>query len=347
MLERNIMRITRIITIFLLTLPGTSCAVKTKGQENAAESTKIKYEVCYDIRPRRKWYETLFEKVTPFETILTVNLPKTMPGRQEIHEIKFDPEPDRLFSVNGNDYTHFRISVNKKKVRVKINVKATLLKYDLASAMNQEQITVEKEPNLTAFLRPERMIESDDPLIQKLAKDITGTTRLDIVRGIYDFVIYYLDVDVSKLKGVGAAKTAQDKKGMCIDYCDLFAALCRAKQIPARVVAGYRTNFSVSPKHSWVEVYFKDYGWVPFDPSQWKPLSQVYLEDTFYNLEPQLLCFTKIRNDAVLQNNYFYTISKFDEETFSRIYPPVETIKFTKPLRKKYDSRKDAERQER
>ena len=333
-----------LMSALLLTLPGLAYAENIDKQKDAADSNEIEYKVCYDFKPRLKWHQTLF-RVKPFETVLTVNLPKTIPSKQEIIEIKFDPEPDRVFSQSGNDYADFAVSVGKKEVNIKIHVRANVFRYDLATAMKQGQKPSENEPNLTLFLQPERMIESNDAPIQKLAEDINGTSELEIVRSIYDFVISYLEVDVSRLKGIGAAKTAWEKKGMCIDYCDLFVALCRARQIPARVVAGYRAHFTVSPKHSWVEVYLPEYGWVPFDPSQLKTKTKDHLDSKFYNFEPQLLYFTKIRNDTVLQYNYFYIYSGLDKkETFSRIYPPVEKIEFIKPMHKTHDSLEDEKR---
>src|SRR3712207_8757198 len=54
------------------------------------------------------------------------------------------------------------------------------------------------------------------------------------------------------------------------------AALVRTAGIPARVVLGY-TPGTVQPDgsrlvtsddaHAWVEVYFDDLGWIPFDPT--------------------------------------------------------------------------------
>lgn len=63
-------------------------------------------------------------------------------------------------------------------------------------------------------------------------------------------------------------------------YCDYFASamavMLRTQGIPARVVSGYATgarqsdgSFLVkdSDSHTWVEVFFPRYGWIPFEPS--------------------------------------------------------------------------------
>ncbi|MFW3170689.1 transglutaminaseTgpA domain-containing protein [Geodermatophilus sp. CPCC 206100] len=66
------------------------------------------------------------------------------------------------------------------------------------------------------------------------------------------------------------------RQGYCEQYAGAMAALVRAAGVPARVVLGY-TPGTVQPDgsrlvtsndaHAWVEAYFDDVGWVPFDPT--------------------------------------------------------------------------------
>ncbi len=68
----------------------------------------------------------------------------------------------------------------------------------------------------------------------------------------------------------------QLRRGYCEQYAGAMAALVRAAGVPARVVLGY-TPGTVQPDgsrlvtsndaHAWVEVYFDDLGWVPYDPT--------------------------------------------------------------------------------
>ncbi len=64
-------------------------------------------------------------------------------------------------------------------------------------------------------------------------------------------------------------------------YCDYFATtmvvLARAAGIPARLVVGYASGsydegqqrylVTEAEAHSWPELYFPDYGWIPFEPT--------------------------------------------------------------------------------
>ena len=69
----------------------------------------------------------------------------------------------------------------------------------------------------------------------------------------------------------------KNKSGYCEYYAGMLTILARLQGIPARIVTGYLGGqynelgnfytFKQSDAHSWVEVYFKDKGWVSFDPT--------------------------------------------------------------------------------
>ncbi len=73
-----------------------------------------------------------------------------------------------------------------------------------------------------------------------------------------------------------------DKRGFCEMYATSLVVMARSLGIPARLATGYGSG-SYSPvtgyyevrfsdAHSWAEIYFPDYGWVPFDPTPgWEP----------------------------------------------------------------------------
>ena len=69
----------------------------------------------------------------------------------------------------------------------------------------------------------------------------------------------------------------QTKRGYCQHYAGAMALMLRYLGIPARVAAGFtsgvydkeREQWSVYDRdaHTWVEVWFKGFGWLPFDPT--------------------------------------------------------------------------------
>ena len=67
------------------------------------------------------------------------------------------------------------------------------------------------------------------------------------------------------------------KQGYCQQYSGAMALLLRMAGIPARVVTGFSTGATDTKTgeyvvrdfdaHSWVEVYYPDWGWITFDPT--------------------------------------------------------------------------------
>ena len=75
------------------------------------------------------------------------------------------------------------------------------------------------------------------------------------------------NVHVKRLTGLprllGTASVVFDdcfKKGICFDYANLFAVMCRYADIPCYIVDGYRCD-DKSKKHTWNRVYYDDTWW--------------------------------------------------------------------------------------
>ena len=259
-----------------------------------SSTSKVDLDLCYDF--------SVSEKTSKIE--LLVVLPKTIPYRQRIHSIKYSIEPSRVFSENGNDYAEFVFLNPEKRFKLEVNIKARLFRYDLSIARKKHKANSPKDPNLNDFLKQEQYIEKDHRQIQQIAKGIKGRTQAVLVKNIHDYVInnmeYYND-----RKSSGAAYAAKEKKGECIEYADLFVAICRAKNLPARVIQGYTIESRLTPRHAWAEVYLRRYGWVPFDPT-WGDISYKSAKQ-FHYLKSVYLYLTPIRNDEVINNRYYYS----------------------------------------
>jgi transglutaminase-like putative cysteine protease len=71
------------------------------------------------------------------------------------------------------------------------------------------------------------------------------------------------------------------KQGYCDYYATAMVVLTRAAGVPARLAMGYASGtYNLNSKrfvvteadaHSWVEIYFPDIGWVPFEPTASRP----------------------------------------------------------------------------
>jgi transglutaminase-like putative cysteine protease len=237
-------------------------------------------------------------------------IPRTMPNRQSILVIDYSEKPSRIFAENGNSYADFMFVKQENRFRLKISVKAELFRYDLATALKGQQARLSNDVAVKDFLNQATYIEKDDSRIQQIAEAITGRDEIDTVKKIYSYVIENLEYGGFGEKQLGAVKDLQRKKGDCSEYSDLFVALCRAKQIPARVVTGYTVRFdNISPKHHWAEVYLQKYGWVPFDPSWGDVQNTTARAIAFETLSPRYIYLSHIRNDKVLHNKHFYFLT--------------------------------------
>jgi transglutaminase-like putative cysteine protease len=69
----------------------------------------------------------------------------------------------------------------------------------------------------------------------------------------------------------------QEKKGYCEYFASAMVVMLRELNVPSRVVAGFREVpfdqdaggylYTEKQAHTWVEVYFPGYGWIPFEPT--------------------------------------------------------------------------------
>lgn len=235
-----------------------------------------------------------------------VLIPRSIPGRQKILSRKYWPKPSRIFHKNGNHYAEFTFRKPQRHERVKIRIKAELFRYDLTTARAGDLEEPLGDSQAEDFLTSERYIECDDDEIRQIAKDIDGDSELDVVKGIYDHVIDYMDYVIRGEDDKGALVALELGKGDCTEYSDLFVAICRAKNIPARVVTGYTVTADVTKsKHNWAEVYMQDCGWVPIDPTAGDMAGARFRNMAFGRIRPAYIYFSHVRNDHVLDNHNF------------------------------------------
>jgi transglutaminase-like putative cysteine protease len=238
---------------------------------------------------------------------LVTLVPRTMQDRQRILGVSWSEKPLRVFVKDGSCYAEFMFAEPKKRFEVEINIEAKLFRYDLSTARNSQRQRFSEEPSLNTFLRQEKYIEKDHPQIQQIAESLLGRDEMATVKNVYSYVLENLEYAGRSKKDLGALKAAQKKRGDCSEYADLFVALCRALDIPARVITGYAMRpDDVAPKHHWVEVYLQEYGWVPFDPSRGDLQGAAARTRAFETLSPVYVYLSHIRNDEVLHNGHFY-----------------------------------------
>jgi hypothetical protein len=232
---------------------------------------------------------------------LVVALPRTIPERQNIRRIECFPKPLREFSSkSGNRYAEFIITEPQRQFDVEVHIEAELLRCDLSTKLKKHEEEFSPGYEAEDFPQDEG---GNDPLIRGIAGDINGQSEIEMVKGIYDYVINNMEYSIYDGEG-GASYAVQQKSGDCSEYSDLFVALCRAEGIPARVVVGYTVQVDENdlPKHAWAEVYLEDYGWVPFDPT-WGDQEEPRLREALFHTMKPVYIYNKYPDKDEVINN--------------------------------------------
>ncbi|MBP2001728.1 hypothetical protein J2Z69_002773 [Paenibacillus shirakamiensis] len=135
-----------------------------------------------------------------------------------------------------------------------------------------------KENNLAL---PAELPASVKNLAKQIIKD--APTRYEAVMAVQTYLKQHYKYTLkTSIPPTGDDFTAHflfvAKKGYCTHFSTAMAVLLRTQGIPARWVKGFapgqlskedkdRYNVSYADAHAWVEVYFPEFGWVPFDPT--------------------------------------------------------------------------------
>jgi transglutaminase-like putative cysteine protease len=255
---------------------------------------------------------------------LIVPLPKTLADRQKIFRTEISPTPTNIFEENGTRYAEFSVNSPPNHFKVEIYVSAEVYIYDLAAAQNKVNKNLVSEIDFGQYLQSEKFIEKDDPMIQQAAAGITGPDELSIVKAIYDYVIDNMTYDGSTRDTLGAAAAIRGKRGDCSEYASLFVALCRAKGIPAKMAVGYTMPWYVSCKHAWAQVYFNDYGWVPFDPTYEFKNNVKGRDAHFSHLNRMYFYVTSSINDKYV-NDFYSWVYYWGDKAATRELIEIET----------------------
>ena len=151
------------------------------------------------------------------------------------------------------------------------------------------------DPELDYWLQPTKLVTTDG-VVKSEAYLITKDAKTDLekARAIYDWIV---DNTYRNPKtrgcGVGDIKfmlESKDLGGKCADLNALYVGLARASGLPARHIYGLRvarsnngfqslgpsTEVCTKGQHCRVEVWLRDYGWVPVDPAD---VRKVVLEE--------------------------------------------------------------------
>lgn len=214
-------------------------------------------------------------------------------------DISFSPDPsDRQNSTDtrGNKIITATWNTAPRSINVRLSFNAD-------NATNLKMIEtgtpfpISNVPtDIKYYLEATEQIQSKDQRIQHKAGELIQgvTTEFDAVQRIITWVVDHVRY-VTPPAHYDALYSFESGKGNCQNFSHLTAALMRAVGIPVRIVNGITLNksFDITQqrgvltvkmgqgRHSWVEVWFPDLGWVPFDAQQ----TSMFVANRFIRIE--------------------------------------------------------------
>ncbi|MEK6808433.1 MAG: transglutaminase-like domain-containing protein [Nanoarchaeota archaeon] len=129
--------------------------------------------------------------------------------------------------------------------------------------------------DVVKYTFPSPTIDSDNLGIVKKASELAEGED-DLFKVVYNLATWSksnIKYDLSTLTAEVSQKASwvlNNKQGVCDELTSLFIAMSRSLGIPAKFISGIAyTESALFPDkwgpHGWAEIYFPDYGWVPFD----------------------------------------------------------------------------------
>jgi len=165
-----------------------------------------------------------------------------------------------LLAVSGVDTSEFNLEGDNQRI-LQSDGERLIVEITVPDIPENFRMPI---PGQDEFLKPSVSIQSDAALIKNKAREITGEGN-DAVRAARK-ILYWVFGSLQK-EAVASLPNALDvlssMKGDCNEHSVLYAALCRAGGIPAKVVVGLIYLDGAFFYHAWNEVYLGR--WVPVD----------------------------------------------------------------------------------
>ncbi|NOX35993.1 MAG: transglutaminase domain-containing protein [Calditrichaeota bacterium] len=222
--------------------------------------------------------------------------------QQEISNLNFDLTPaadavEEETDSRGNIIRRYIWRNPGQTITARISFRARNKVFVAPITINENNFPVTGLPaGVQVFLQPTDLVQSDHPDIQRKAREL-----VDGAQSVYEAIQRILLWTVEHMHYVlippqfDALYAFRTGEGNCQNYSHLAAALLRAVGIPTRIVNGItlKEGYEVETdqgtfsfrmaqgRHSWIEVYLPDVGWIPFDAQQ----SEFFVSNRYLRIE--------------------------------------------------------------
>ncbi len=233
---------------------------------------------------------------------LRVPLPREDPSLGGLNIAVIEPDPERV-EVNLQA-GRLEIRIDRQVVprefvvvvRIEMNASTRSPVVDPARLEQWDRT----DPEYQLYTQPREGLIRVTDRVARLAADLSARAKhaCDVVRAFWVFFLERMwsgkihHDELSRTDPLGSLLAGGWFD--CLTGSSLFAALCRARGIPARVVNGCTFYPIIPSNHYWAEVLLPPFGWVPFDLASWDlagglDRSSSWEESYFGHVDPRMI----------------------------------------------------------
>ncbi|HLD15375.1 MAG TPA: transglutaminase-like domain-containing protein [Candidatus Nanoarchaeia archaeon] len=194
--------------------------------------------------------------------------------RQTVMKTTFDSVPEAIAKKDTDSIAFTWTEPTSKELRYSLTSKVRVSN-NFFEIKSKSIFPVRKIPGeFFEYTKATEFIDINGEIEAK-AREIIGPISLDedlyeIVFKIADWTKNNIEYSLNTLTAEVDQKSSwvlKNRYGVCDEITNLFISFIRSLGIPARFVSGviYSNIDYKFSNHGWAEVYFPDYGWVPFD----------------------------------------------------------------------------------
>ncbi|MEA1983199.1 MAG: DUF3488 and transglutaminase-like domain-containing protein [Campylobacterota bacterium] len=261
-----------------------STLTKQEGLEWLKESPLKSKERLLNVKNTKEYEVTIYPHAKNW--VYALDMPLSTPNKTELN----------------SDYT---LSANKPLYEKKKFLIKSALSYRLYTNELSNTLLVDKEKNDKTYEALRYIREKNISQKEKALKLLTFFRSLNLS--------YTLKPKGTDLEDFTDSFLLKSKNGYCVHFASAFASSARMLGIPSRVVTGFKADkknminsyllVKSSDAHAWVELYFKEDGWVRFEPTATAKRDLTPLESQTDNTLLKSGYFTKI--------NHYYLYTKY------------------------------------
>ena len=249
---------------------------------NDVDSLWINLNIDSNIELTKNSESASLEHITTELTLVPMN-----DVRQTVENLNIISEPEAQIEEGTSILYKWNNINNNYKFGLDGTIKTSNLIYPIP---NSKFPMLSIDSSLRQYLEPTDNIDVNDDILTKASSLAQGKDNLfEVTFVIADWVNTNIKYDLNTLTATAVQKSSwvlENREGVCDEITSLFISMLRSIGIPARFVSGMvYTNLNYDfGNHGWAEVYFDEYGWVPFDVTfgqyGWIDPSHVKLSDS-------------------------------------------------------------------